>query len=313
MSEEDWAGFKSELGETHSAWLALGPLVAEYNACVDDLAAAPSSGKEQELVARRERLRQSLVREAEHFTRLLAVLDAHLGTTTPAPDMPPSAAGTALTGGDPSSAAGAGMGEAVPETGARGRGRAGEGDDTEARGRTRGRSRTPQPAVRQVLAPGAQVAALVDRQWIVANVETHDEARRRYRVRDPEPMAGKNDLFWVPAAHVLPLHDWEHDPAAPTYAPGTRVLAVWPESTELYPGVVVEAPYRGPVCVVVAVVAFFTLLFFCSFHLHFIIINSQTQHRGDLPPLHYSIEFENSDGQHTPVPACQVVLQPRGD
>ena len=123
-------------------------------------------------------------------------------------------------------------------------------------------------------------------------------------MRDPEPMEGKNDLFWVPAAHVLALYDWEHDPGAPTYASGTRVLAVWPESTELYPGTVIEAPYRGPVC--------------CSFLSSFVFIIIITvcvvaQHRGDLPPLHYSIEFENSDGQHTPVPASQVVLQPRGD
>ena len=231
MGEQDWDAFKSERGETSSAWRALGPLVADYNACLDDLAAAPgSASREQELAARRERLRQSLVREVDHFTRLLAVLDAHLGTQTPAPDTDLAA-------------------PATPEPAAA---------DAETRGRVRGRARTPQPTAKQArhdgagvgvpLAPGDQVAALVDKQWIVANVETYDEARRRYRVRDPEPMEGKNDLFWVPAAHVLALYDWEHDPGAPTYAPGTRVLAVWPESTELYPGTVIEAPYRGPVC-----------------------------------------------------------------
>lgn len=247
MGEQDWVAFKSELGETSRGWQALGPLVADYNACLDDLAAgAASSGREQELGARRERLRQGLVREVEHFTRLLAVLDAHLGTTTPAPDLdaatPAPSAAQAAQAAAPS----------TPEPAA---------TDAETRGRVRGRARTPQPAVRQTrhdaaglgagvpLAAGAQVAALVDKQWIVANVETYDDARRRYRVRDPEPMEGKNDLFWVPAPHVLALYDWEHDPGAPTYAPGTRVLAVWPESTELYPGTVIEAPYRGPVCV----------------------------------------------------------------
>ena len=99
-----------------------------------------------------------------------------------------------------------------------------------------------------VLKQGDQVAALVDKQWIVAIVETFDESRKRYRVRDPEPTEGKSELFWVPVHHVIPFRDWENDPSAPTFAPGTTVLAVWPESTELYPGVVIEAPYRGPVC-----------------------------------------------------------------
>jgi len=283
--ETNWSMFTLEIGVAHSDWVKLGSLVDEYNECLDEVvAAAPEStarqNKEKELINLVERLRQNLSDECERFTRLIAILDANMSSQAQLQQqqqlqVQQPVATKPTTASTASSSAAADDGQ----------------DEYEPRGRQRSRSRTPQPSAKQArydysssakIQPGDQVAALVDKQWIIANVELYDESRKRYRVRDPEPTEGKNDLFWVPAHHVIPFFDWENDPSAPTFPPGTTVLAVWPESTELYLGVVIESPYRGP-------------------------------HRGDLPPLHYSIEFENSDGQHTPVPANQVVHAPSND
>ena len=242
MEECNWKDFSAEMAVARSEWQdVIGPLVGSFNEQLDEInALTPESTarlhKEKELNKTREKMRQSLVAQCERISRIIAILSSNIALIQQQQQHPPVVSRPVAS---VASSSGTGGGQ----------------EEVESRGRQRSRSRTPQPSSKQGryeyssrIKPGSQVAALVDTQWIVANVEVYDEARKKYRVRDPEPTEGKNDLFWVPVNHVLPFYDWEHDPGAPTFASGTTVLAVWPESTELYPGVVIEPPYRGPVC-----------------------------------------------------------------
>lgn len=102
-----------------------------------------------------------------------------------------------------------------------------------------------------VLPIGQLVAANTDSQsevklWFLCTVAKYDPARERYRVVDADGSTGFKKAYNLDAIRIVPLYALEKYPLAErrTFGPGSRVMALFPDTTTFYPCDVIRAP-RG--------------------------------------------------------------------
>eukprot|EP00301_Raphidiophrys_heterophryoidea_P019626 c4521_g1_i2.p1 GENE.c4521_g1_i2~~c4521_g1_i2.p1 ORF type:complete len:246 (+),score=61.83 c4521_g1_i2:23-739(+) len=82
-----------------------------------------------------------------------------------------------------------------------------------------------------------EVACRHEGQWILGKIKSHNPKKNEYKIQDADE-TNAHAIFSVPVSDVLQL-------IAPEFSKGTRVLALYPNTTCFYPAEVVSFTKRG--------------------------------------------------------------------
>ena len=95
-----------------------------------------------------------------------------------------------------------------------------------------------------IIEAGRRVAGRTPKgEWMLMTVLAFNRRSKTYRLEDADEEDEQKQAFNLPARDVIPLPTKDNASQA-AFPPGTRVLAVWPDTTAFYPAQVLRVHRR---------------------------------------------------------------------